>query len=324
MAIVPSDFKPTPQNMERESLGKMKDARVGSVPRIRQQSGHEATIEVEGGKAGGVGALPYTTSDRLLAVLEGDSVRFTITAITSIARDTKVTNTHEAKVSDTVKLGALAVFELGRIDGDHRFVGAIRFAKAEVHQSAAPNFGPVMERVVPFGAPCDQQCFQFRSGRLFTDGHGPGTTEEQYAHDWKIIEEAGGVDAQALGGEKGFQFVGKGCLFTNDRSPDWEKQTAEEAVKELQHASWITGVIQPKKKDLPLTYLFKTSRGDMGIMQLLGIVESDLGYSGSDNKGHGVKLRYKLVETGPRPTTETKPAPPADPLSDADKRMLVK
>ncbi len=178
---------------------------------------------------------------------------------------------------------------------------------SEATPLARPTFGPVMERVVPFGAPCAMQCLQFRSGRLFTEGHGPGTTKEQAAQDSKIIEEAGGVDAEALGGEEGFQFVGEGCLFTKDHSPVWEKQTAEETVKELQHASWITGVIEPKKTELPLTYLFKTSRGEMGILQLLDNVESDLGYRGSDKKGRGVKLRYKLVTQTGQPSAAMTP-----------------
>ena len=176
-----------------------------------------------------------------------------------------------------------------------------------------------MERVLPFGAPCDKQCLQFRSGRLFTDGHGPGTTKEQAAQDSKIIEEAGGVDAEAFGLEEGFQFVGKGCLFTKDRSPDWEKQTAEETVKQLQHASWITGVIEPKKTELPLTYLFKTSRGEMGILQLLDIVESDLGYRGSDKKGHGVKLRYKMVQMAEETSA---PAPKLNSSPNGDSTAL--
>ena len=168
--------------------------------------------------------------------------------------------------------------------------------EVEVQGKPKPTFGPVMERVLPFGdAPCMAHYFQFRSGRVFDVGHGFDTTKEDYEKDMKPVEAAGGADAYAAELEKGFQFIGMGCLFTDEASPNWETLTAEEAVKCLRNAAWIKGVLEPRKKELPQTWLFKTSRGEMGILELLDIVPDERGVHHEGEKGYGVKLRYKLV-----------------------------
>lgn len=151
------------------------------------------------------------------------------------------------------------------------------------------SFGPVMERVVPFGAPCAAKYFQFRTGNVFEVGEGPGDTSD-HAQEWKRIDESGGVDAHAHGGEDGIQFVGEGCLFTRDPAPDWDTLTAGEAVQRLRQVTWITGVIEAKRQDFPLTYLFKTAGGDQGILQIYDVTPDPRGWGGI-----GMKMRYKLV-----------------------------
>ena len=66
-------------------------------------------------------------------------------------------------------------------------------------------------------------------------------------------------------------------------------------MKELLRASWITGVIELKAKDLPKTYLFKTSRGEMGSWKSSASLRTS-GWHGEDQKGYGMKIRYKLVQ----------------------------
>ena len=161
---------------------------------------------------------------------------------------------------------------------------------------AEPVFGPETERVVPFGAPCYAKYFQFRSGEVFEVGAGPGDTSD-HAEEWRRIEDQGGVDVQSLGGKDRIQFAGEGCLFTRDDSPDWETHTADKTVQQLRRATWITGVIELKTKDLPATYLFKTGRGECGILQLLGVADDPRGYGKL-----GLKLRYKLIESQTMPT----------------------
>ncbi|MCP5520725.1 MAG: hypothetical protein H7A46_04185 [Verrucomicrobiales bacterium] len=150
------------------------------------------------------------------------------------------------------------------------------------------TFGPTLERVIPFGVPCAQKYFQFRTGKVFPIGDGPGDTSD-HTEEWAAIEAAGGVDAECFGGEKGFQLVGRGCLFTHDAVPEWEDATADTVMRKLRRATWITGVIEAGSGEmarLPKTWLFRTFNGDCGMLQICGIA----------GDAEGLKVRYKVVE----------------------------
>jgi WD40 repeat protein len=169
-------------------------------------------------------------------------------------------------------------------------------AVARKAQVSKPTFGQARESVLPYGVPCMQQFFQFRSGEVLVVGRGPATTEDEFDEDWKKVEEAGGADI-SLGSNWGIQLVGEGCIFTQDvEGLQWDIFTAEKVVKTMNRVNFSFGVMEPAVKDLPVTYLFKTARGEVGIMQILGIVEDERGITGSGDKGHGMKFRYKLVE----------------------------
>jgi predicted Ser/Thr protein kinase len=172
--------------------------------------------------------------------------------------------------------------------------------RADAVTATGYTFGPAIERVVPFGAPCYRKYFQFHTGNVFEIGDGPGDTSD-HAEEWRRIEESGGVDAMSIGGKEGIQFAGKGCIFTQDSSPNWDTSTAEQTAKTLRRATWITGVIEAKRKQFPLTYLFKTARGDCGVLQIYDITEDPRGFHQL-----GMKLRYKFVQTEKSPAT---PAP---------------
>lgn len=161
---------------------------------------------------------------------------------------------------------------------------------------APPVFGPVIERALPSGAPCQQQFFQFRNGEMFVIGNGPATTKEEFERDWEKVEGAGGADVRAECGENGIQLVGHGCIFARV-FPElkWDICTAEQAVDAMKRVAFSYGVVQLMTKDLPITYLFKTSRGEVGIMQVLGVVEDERASHGEGYKGYGMKFRYRLV-----------------------------
>jgi hypothetical protein len=157
-------------------------------------------------------------------------------------------------------------------------------------RNAGVSFAPAMERVLPFGVPCAMQYFQFHTGNVIAIGDGPGDTLD-HAEEYAKAEESGGLDASAIGSvDDGIQLVGQGCIFTRDHSPDWDTTTAEEVVESWIHASWIYGVVEPRKKDFPITYFFKTARGECGILQILGVTK----IPGSPVR-YGMKFRYKLV-----------------------------
>ena len=64
----------------------------------------------------------------------------------------------------------------------------------------------------------------------------------------------------------------------------------------------------------PATFIFQTREGSQGLLQIIGPAEKN-----------GVKIRYKVTkEAEDASATAMKPALPADPLRDADRRMLVK
>jgi len=177
------------------------------------------------------------------------------------------------------------------------------------------KFGPERERVLPFGVPCALWLFQFGNGELFVNGHGPGTTSEQAAQDRKRIDDAGGVDLCAHGGKTSFQLVGEGCLFARD--PDglgWDKATPEHIIAKMKNVKFVQptevgmprnpfakatgggfGVSRLAANDLPTAYLVKTAHGDVGILEILDIVEDERGHSGS-GEGYGMKFRYKMVQ----------------------------
>jgi tRNA A-37 threonylcarbamoyl transferase component Bud32 len=157
-------------------------------------------------------------------------------------------------------------------------------------------FGPVVERVLPMIGGGKKHYLQFQTGEFFRTLCWPGGKMEPGDMTPEQIAQAGGADVSVFGGEAGFQFIGEGCLFTQEKSPIWEKTTAETVAKSVQRASWITGVIEAKKKDLPATWLFKTARGEAGLLQLLEIVEIGTASQTNTSKPHGVKLRYKLVQ----------------------------
>jgi serine/threonine protein kinase len=181
---------------------------------------------------------------------------------------------------------------------------------AAVVKSAAaavtPTFGPVMERVLPSGVPCREQYFQFRSGAVFVVGNGPGTSKEEAAYDEQKIDDAGGVDMSAGSGETGISIAGRGCFFTQDvEGLKWESITAEQVMERLKYVSFVNGVVEPRTKDFPITYLFKTARGEVGIMEVKGVVDDQR--DGWIEKG--MKFRYKLVQgtgtTTPAATTKS-------------------
>jgi hypothetical protein len=185
---------------------------------------------------------------------------------------------------------------------------------ANRERGTSARFGPVRENVLPFSVPCVMHCFQFRTGAVFVIGHGPATTDKEFARDSGRAEAAGGVDLWAHGGKTGIsQIVGEGCLFTRDLPGlSWEKTTPAEVLERMKSARFVVkpkargpnspfaaatagavGLLEPDDKDLPMTCLFKTARGAVGIMEILGVAEDKQGVS---VMGAAMKFRYKLVQ----------------------------
>lgn len=174
------------------------------------------------------------------------------------------------------------------------------------------TFAGVRERVLPFGAPCLRYPFRFATGELFVLGRGPATTEKQWEQDQARIDRAGGADMEAYNGDAtGFQLAGDNCLFApGGPGMDWGNATAEQVAARMRPAAFVGepgpggrydptgkafGLIELDANELPTTCLFKTSRGEVGIMEILGIVPDKRGVSGG-GVGYAMKFRYKLVQ----------------------------
>lgn len=189
--------------------------------------------------------------------------------------------------------------------------------------STRPDFGPVMQSVLPSSAPCIEYPLQFRSGRLFLRGSGTG--DENFAKAGKIIEDAGGVDVQASVTDESGYLEGEGCVFLQRwDKPGWDDATPANVTDWLQH-DVLNGQLNIRgRKDLPITAFFKTARGEIGILQLLDIVEDERGFTGSANsKGHALKLRYKLVQPTENQAARNSPTPtPAAPNPNATASTL--
>jgi|GEM_PF-2176351 len=164
------------------------------------------------------------------------------------------------------------------------------------------TFCPVVEWVLPQGVPCREQYFQFRSGKVFVVGNGPGTSEAEAAIDERRIDDAGGVDMTAGSSAELIHITGRGCFFTRDVNElKWEKITAEQVLHAIRRAGFVEGAVTPRKNELPIAYLFKTAGGDTGIIEVLGAADGG-------GAGRGMKFRYKLVQ-GTGTTTAARAAP---------------
>jgi predicted Ser/Thr protein kinase/uncharacterized integral membrane protein len=153
-----------------------------------------------------------------------------------------------------------------------------------------PSFGPVMDRVLPYGAPCLQKYFQFHTGNVIAIGNGPGDTSP-HTEEYRRAEETGGLDASVEALQDAVHLLGRGCVFIRVKSKDWESMEAAEVVARLKRERWLQGVLEIPKKDFPDTYLFKTAIGECGILQVLGITEEAV-----DWNRLGMRFRYKLVQ----------------------------
>ena len=170
--------------------------------------------------------------------------------------------------------------------------------------AATPDFSPVRERVLPMSLGV---VFQFHSGEVFAPSSNSAATDEGLEKYGQQVEAAGGFDMTAVDVENGIQICGHGCIFTTDVADlKWGAFTPAQVLEAMKRATFTYGVVQPQTKEFPVTYLFKTVRGEVGIMEVSGAVK--------DERGDGMKFRYKLVQGGATNAPAAKPAPAATAL----------
>jgi hypothetical protein len=156
----------------------------------------------------------------------------------------------------------------------------------------ATTYGPVRNVVVPLSQPCERHYFQFRTGEVTAIGDGPADSSD-HVKEYQDLKSRGGWDLTGNGGSEGLQIVGRGCTFTREGSPDWGSSDADVAVDVWKEATWVYGVVSPKKNDFPISYFFRTARDERGIVQVLGVTKDSRAMF-----GQGMQIRYKLVRLG--------------------------
>ncbi|MGA2615986.1 MAG: protein kinase [Thermoguttaceae bacterium] len=314
---MPSGLPVDLAKLDLAAIQKKPGVEILSAPKVITASGRDCEIKcVSGTAADALAPAPTGVTAHLRPTLDGETVHYAVKLSISLRQppgQDERTTVQELAHSGDARLDQPVVIDVGKGDKGRRLLAWMVFHRvkdakaaqsrpeqAGVMRTASDSllqFGPVIERVLPSGVDCQQQYFQFQNGRTFMVGHGPDTTQEEFEKDRQKVEYAGGADMTVTFTDEGTRLVGKGCVFTQDvHDLKWDSLAAEEVVKAMKHVRSSYGVVEPRTKDFPATYLFKTSRGALGILQIIGVVEDWRGQPDSNDKGHGMKFRYKLVQ----------------------------
>jgi serine/threonine protein kinase len=155
------------------------------------------------------------------------------------------------------------------------------------------SFGPVVERVLP-----DQQGGQgpfinFESGELVSAPNSlvENRNDRTVLIDWLV---KAGADASAIAGENGghrlVSYTQDTC-FSEVSPSSWERMNESGLLLAWQSAARTNKIFLGNPDLLPRTFVFETRTGIHGLLQITGFTENP----------HGVKIRYKLVQsTGPQ------------------------
>ena len=325
LAEVPADFKPTAESMERDELvRRVPGAKLFSAPTVFTRSGIEATIETspDPPAAPGSGLATPSTAVTIKPEWTGSNVHFSLKVSASESKTPDSTNTQQVTLAGTAELGALAVFDLGPVDGGRRRVGAIRFSKPDAanpdsqksYSSPPPlaipssTFGPMIERTIEESDP-SHRALNLASGNFMTPSRGRDFVFSPEGAD--TLRESGvdlyaSDDAQAPDNINTLDM--RAWLSIEPGAPDappidLDKITVEEFNQSFPLADRIRSDFENnqalKAAGIDLTkvepilrgksvFVFETRDGTKGVLQIGGL---------SDNPP-GVKIRYKLLQVG--------------------------
>jgi beta-lactamase regulating signal transducer with metallopeptidase domain len=159
-----------------------------------------------------------------------------------------------------------------------------------------PGFSPVRELICLADVPNDRTYIDLGTGKTFfiTDD----VMEKQDSQAILAWVKEKSVDI-AVRIKDDVVYVGSLNSFSKQvPNEKWEAITADELKtnNELAQGELDFGNITKRKKDLPRTYLFKTSDGSLGVFQIADFIDSP----------KAVKVRYKIVqqETSPKPDVQ--------------------
>jgi len=258
-------------------------------------------------------ALPATSLAGKLRAYTGETKAPSLWVLSGTGASTFVFQTRDGIlgvleiVGDAIPAGVKIRYKLAQspvtigAHGSAPVAAAPAAPKSEL-PTAAAAFGPVMERVLPIGSPDGTEkqryYFHFQSGETRIGHRGNDLTPAEAAENLELYGHPGWIDIDPVwfpGG--GVDIMGWSCVFRRDLPGlTWSSLTAETTVKTMRENGRGSSNVDAELKDIPITCLFKTSGGAVGIMEILGIVDDERGYRDDDGQGHGIKFRYKLVQ----------------------------
>lgn len=188
-------------------------------------------------------------------------------------------------VALNVVLLAVATSFRGRLPWQSQDVAAASPPPALPLTGASGKFGPVMELVLPGSSGDEIEMLNLETGRLQ-----PQESLERFDFHVDALMawiRSEGLDLSCSVWSNGTACVTHGMITLPVEAKGWEKTTEAEIVGNLALASKSRS---PRRMLMlgagrPDTYVFRTSDGTLGMLQLAGLSET----------GPGVKIRYKLI-----------------------------
>jgi hypothetical protein len=161
--------------------------------------------------------------------------------------------------------------------------------------SAVGEFGPVIERVVNDIEETDNQLLDVDTGKVSSVASDirTGQTTPAAMGDWIRRQ---GTDLFFKSEVDGSAIAGVGLSLVGVDDSRWENGTPGVLRQDLRNGHPGLRTVEslgmryyllPRQPNLPSTFVFRTSVGGIGFLQLTGFAE----------KPRGVKIRYKLVQT---------------------------
>ena len=210
--------------------------------------------------------------DILKAELDGDEIKVAQIRLDSTQRALK----HASDLFNA-KIIPASDFEAAKAEVEMR---QAELRAAQAIQGTNVWFGPVMERVVNNDG--TNSLIDLDSGRLFTPP--PGGAD----WNWQLTN---GIDAFGDPANANFPrlLATSGTVVVTEPVNAWENSSASDVRRVATPLSPTTpgGIVLDSKGELPVTFIFRTREGGMGLLQVLAQAENP----------RGVKIRYKLVQS---------------------------
>jgi hypothetical protein len=155
-------------------------------------------------------------------------------------------------------------------------------ARARAMQNAKLSFGPVMERLLPIRDDIAwTDLLDLDTGVPIRLLNFPDQTHAGLAINYSWEYNIAGVSGM------------NGVVVESANADQWDGITDLQALARLRANSPSHGVLtgpstEQADKFLPLSYLFKSAAGNIGILQITGFTKNP----------RGVQIRYKLLQNG--------------------------